>query len=218
MPRSTNHVPRPAIADRKRRIVQVGVVKLLTNHQVGEEASLGGDEVSTPERDFEIVAEASVVGGPRTEIAGRRSKMEIPARVVQTCDVGADLRAREGLALLVVTIGRRRIDHSAALGRNADRIRGGRDVRLTADAARPNAAAGLIGRGIGGGRHEGTALLGEEGRADVADCRGNRRTRGAGRNCQRADIVDDVWSRNLRGGAVLERRGEGRRSLSERAG
>ena len=117
--------PDRLIAESKRRIVQVDVVKLLANHQVGKEASLGGDEVGAPERDFEIVAEAGVVGGPRTEIAGRGSEMEIPARIVQTCDVGADLRAREGLALLVVTVGRRRIDHGAALGRNADRIRGG---------------------------------------------------------------------------------------------
>src|SRR6185436_7246058 len=65
--------PNRLIAEGEARVVQVDIVELLANHHVGEEASLGGDKVGAPEGDFEIVAEASVVSGPRAEIAGRRS-------------------------------------------------------------------------------------------------------------------------------------------------
>jgi hypothetical protein len=52
------------------RIVQVDVVKLLADHQVGEEASLGSDEISTPERHLEFIAEPGIVCRARVEIAG----------------------------------------------------------------------------------------------------------------------------------------------------
>ena len=102
--------PDRLVGERKSRVVQVDVVELLANHQVGKEASLGGDEIGAEEGDFEFVAEAGIVGGPRTEIAGRGAEMEIPAVIVETCDVGADLRAGEGLALLIVAVGGRGID------------------------------------------------------------------------------------------------------------
>ncbi len=202
------------VAEGETRVVQVDVVELLANHQVGKEAALGGDEISTPERHLEFVAEPGIVRRPRVEIAGSGAEMEIPAGIVEARDVGADLRAGEGLALLVVTIGVCRIDRGAALSRDADRIRAGRDVHLASDAPGPDAATGLVRGGIGWRRHEGAALLGQECRIDAADRRGNGRAGGAGRNRQRADIVNSGWSRKLRGGAVLERRGD----LSERAG
>ena len=73
---------------------------------------------------------------------------------------------------------------------------------MAADAARPYAAARLIGRGIGRCRHERAALLGQKGGADVADRAADRRARCTRRNRQRADIGDEgctvvlvSWSR-----------------------
>ena len=122
--------PDRLVGERKSRVVQVDIVELLANHQVGKEASIGGDKIGAEEGDFEFVAEAGIVGGPRTEVAGRGPEMQIPAVIVETCDVGSDLRAREGLGLLIVAVGGRGIDDGAALGRNADGIRRGAEVRL----------------------------------------------------------------------------------------
>ena len=208
--------PDGLVGEGKGRVVQVDIIELLANHQVGKEASLGGDKIGAEEGDFELVAEAGIVGGSRAEIAGRGPQMQIPAVVVETRDVGADLRAREGLGLSIVAVGGRGIDDGAALGRNADGIRRGAEVHLAADAAGPYAAAWLIRHGIGRRRYEGAALLGEESRIDVADRRRNRRAGGAGRDRKRADVGDRERGCDLRGRAILGRRGEWRRHLGAR--
>jgi hypothetical protein len=195
------------IEEVRAEIVDVDVVELLTNHQVGEEAALGRDHVGPEERHLEGVAEAVIVGLLRAEIAGRGSEMDVPAVPVQARDVGTGLHGREVLVLRIGARCRGGVDDGAADGAHACGTRAGFDVDLATDCARPNAAAGLIRRGIGRRGYERAALLGQKDRVDVAD---RPRQRGSGRprrDGETSDIVDRPS--DLRGVTVLREGGRG---------
>ena len=90
------------------RAVQVDVVELRAEHDIGEEVPVGRDQVGAGERDLDVGLERhdpELLLAAQFQVAGRGADVDVPAAHVEPRHVRADLDAAEGLALDAVAGG-----------------------------------------------------------------------------------------------------------------